>query len=128
MDLNNNMDDIVRAIESIRINRPILNEILAISNAYYNERSDKKVDDHILFELELLRDKVDEILFGFYYGDIEHQHSKGVISFEERDRLLTLQRSRYTPEGVRSLSFNFGYLNNEFMDKLSEEPWKRMKK
>lgn len=116
----NNYEDVKKAIEQIRASRPILNEIEQRSESYQKALEDEKVDDHILFELEVLQQKLTKILYAFYLGDIEREYNKGMLSIEEKKRLST---NTYGKAGYDwgGPFFSFGYMTSSFIDKLKDD-------
>lgn len=113
-----NKKETKRAIEELRINRPLLNQLEAKANEYRNQGIEHRLDGNILFELELLQEKLTCILYNFYLGDIEKDWREGNISAKEREELIESTNGKATYES--SPFFNFGYMNREFLDTLQK--------
>ncbi|MDR5659018.1 hypothetical protein RH915_05910 [Serpentinicella sp. ANB-PHB4] len=113
-----NKKEIKKVISELRINSELLNELEVKANDYRHRSIKHDLDGNILFELELLQEKLTCILYNFYLGDVEKDWREGKISSEEREEQImsTIGKSK-----VESLPFfNFGYMNSDFLIKLQK--------
>jgi len=110
-----NKEEVKKIIEELRSNREVLNELEVKAKAYRNG-IDHDLDGNILYELELLQEKLTIILYNFYLGDIEKDLRDRRITLEERNNLMLSDESRYSSESPPF--FNFGYMNSDFLATL----------
>lgn len=114
-----NKNQVKKVVDEIRANRNLLDEIEKIAGEYLNIGKPHNLDNHILFELESLQDKLSGILYRFYLGDIYRDYSEGKITYEERQELIYSRRGKM-PAGDRGPYFSFGYTTGDFIDNLED--------
>lgn len=102
-------------VEDTRSYRQILEELDIKAKEYAQNIEAGRIDGNILFQLELLQEKINGILYDYYLGDVERDYLNGVIDEIERDKLIDsrIGKGSYEKKGPY---FKFGYDTSEFME------------
>lgn len=108
-----NKEEVKSIIKELRVNRPLLNKLESIAWKYKNSCIEHGLDGNILFELELLHEKLTTILYLFYLGDAEKDWREGKITMEEWMGLVESKKGKSMLND--SPYFNFGYMNSDFI-------------
>ena len=92
-----NKEDSQQLIEKLRSDRSSLNDLDNISREYHNQCIPHNLDDDVLFQIELLHEKIGTILVNLYMGDYE-QEKNTEISKEDYMKIIhsTFAKYQYT--------------------------------
>lgn len=112
-----NKEEVKKIINELKGNYDLLNELEQKARNYKNVGTPHNLDGHILFELEMLQEKLTTILYHFYLGDIEKDYMDRKITIDEKLELMESKKGKMPFENQEPF-FSFGYMISDFTDNL----------
>lgn len=94
--------DSEQLIDNLKSDQSTLNELDNIARRYHNQSIPHNLDKNVLFQIELLHEKIGTILVHLYMGDLEKKCFQGEITKEEYTKII---RSTFADYQYMSSSF-----------------------
>lgn len=106
-----NKEETLELISELKSNMTTLNKLDRIARAYHNESIPHNLDTKVLFQIELLHEKIGTILIHLYMGDLGDRLFRKEITQENYDTIINSTFAKYQYMNP-SFLYNEKYIEN----------------